>query len=75
MPFEIAELVKDAEGGLRRNRGGPLSNEVGTSHTCYRERQLSFAIDPQQTIALHPEMLTETATIKAFSRSIRAFLH
>ncbi|WP_458161202.1 hypothetical protein [Bradyrhizobium sp. 18BD] len=75
MPFEIAELVQDAEGRFGRNGGRPFSHEAGAGQAGYRERQLSFAIDPQQTIALHSEVVAEATPVEAAGRNIRLFHH
>jgi len=65
MSIQIAELVQDAEGRLRRNSRGPLTREAGTGEMGHGKGQLTLAPDAQQAVAFHPEVLAETATVEA----------
>ncbi|WP_245481222.1 hypothetical protein [Bradyrhizobium sp. LVM 105] len=75
MPIEVAELLQDAVGRLGRNRRGPLPNELGACQPGHRQRQLPFALDAQQAVALHSQVLAEATTIEAARRTIRLFHH
>jgi hypothetical protein len=75
MPFEVAELVQDAEGRFGRNGRGPLPNELRAGQPGHRQCQLPFALDAQQAVTFHSQVLAEATTIEAASRAIRFFHH
>ncbi|MHC2282777.1 hypothetical protein ACVME8_009420 [Bradyrhizobium diazoefficiens] len=75
MPIEVTELLQDAEGRFGRNDRGPLPNELRAGQPGHRQCQLPFALDAQQAVTLHSQVLAEATTVEAAGRTIRLFHH